>query len=138
MGQGDVAGVAKIDLPLPDVAKPTRITVEAELPLPAGRRRNAWTTWLFPSQIAGRAHDVPVRPRRISWSLLGRLGVRAMSDDSKLECRAVYVAHSIEPRLLDAVAGGACLVLLNTTGLWPSSPATFKPSWWKGERRQRQ
>jgi beta-galactosidase len=132
VAQGDVSRVGKIEFALPDVAEPTPITIEADLPLSSGRCCNAWRTWLYPSHIGGRVRNVPVFAASDFPGPLGRFGVRAMPDDDKLEQRAVYVASSIEPRLLDAAAGGACLVLLGTTGLWPSSPATFKPSWWKG------
>jgi hypothetical protein len=136
VGQGDVAGVGQIGVELPDVTKPTCLRVEAELGLPAGRCRNAWTAWLFPSQIKPEALGVPIYTAAETAGLLRPFAARAIPEAKTLDPRAVYVATRLEERLLDAAQRGACLVLLGSRGLLPLNRATFKPSWWKGGGEQ--
>ncbi|MCY2954443.1 MAG: hypothetical protein NTU53_21140 [Planctomycetota bacterium] len=133
VGQGDVAAVGRIEVTLPDVVKPTCLRVEVELRAPLGRYQNAWTTWVYPSATETGKLDVPVYAAAEVAALVRSFGSGPMPEDKTLDSRAVYVASDLEPRLIDAAERGACLVLLGSSGLLPSNPATFKASWWKGD-----
>ena len=132
VGQGEVAAVGKVDLTLPEVTKPARLTVEAELAGGHARCANDWTAWLYPSQTPIPRFGVGVfaDPRAMEW--VKHLGAKPIPGGESLDPKAVYVAGSLDHRLVEAAEKGACLVLLGSHELAPTVAATFKTSWWKG------
>ncbi len=132
VGQGEVAAVGKADVVLPDVSKPTRLAVEAELVCGQARYANDWTAWLYPAQVPAPRLAVGVFADPSLMALVGPLGARPIPDGDPLDPKAVYVAGALDHRLVDAAEKGACLVLIGSHQIAPTVAATFKTSWWKG------
>ena len=133
VGQGEVAAVGKVDLALPEVAKPSRLEIEAELTCGRTRYANDWTAWLFPSQTSAPKGGAAVFADPMRMELVKSLGAKPIHAGETLDPKAVYVVGALDHRLVDAAEKGACLVILGGQGLAPTLRATFKTSWWKSD-----
>ena len=133
VGQGEVAAVGKAELGLPEVAKPSRLTIEAELACGGTRYANDWTAWLFPTQTPPPKTAVGVFAEPGSMALVKSLGAKPIPGGESLDPKAVYVIGALDRRLVDAAEKGACLVILGGQDLAPTVASTFKTSWWKSD-----
>ena len=130
--QGTVACIADIPLKLPDAQAPQMLVVQAELVAGEAKLRNEWTTWVYPSavpppQVKAPLFAGPELVRAMEW-----LGAKPLPGGEKLPAEAVYVMNQPTKRVLDAVAKGACLVMLSPQGFFPTERNRFKTGWWLG------
>jgi len=132
VGQGEVAPVGKIELALPEVTGPARLTVEVELACGQARYANDWAAWLYPSQTPAPRCAVGVFADSAAMGLVKPLGAKPIPGGESLDPQAVYVVGTLDHRTVDAAERGACLVLIGSQGFAPTVAATFKTSWWKG------
>ena len=132
VGQGEVKSVLTAGMRLYNVSNPARILLRAELSAVGRKFRNEWTTWVYPSKVGAPALKVPLYAGPLLAGALGRWGAKPIPAAGGLPAKAVYVMRQPSPRVVDAVAKGACLVLLSPRGLLPTAPTRFKTSWWLG------
>jgi len=132
IGQGEVVPVAAIAANLPDPPSPQPLTVEAELLAGETAYRNDWSAWVYPAAIPAPQLKVPlfagpelIRP--LEW-----LGAKPLPGGEKLPPEAVYLMSQPTVKALDAVAEGACLVMLAPQGIFPTERNRFKTGWWLG------
>lgn len=135
--QGNVAAVAATSLRLPHVQAPLLLTIEAELALGKDKVLNEWTAWVYPATLAPPHLKVPLfadlPPLATPHSPLAALGgAKPLPGGEKLPAEAVYVMNQPTKRVLDAVAEGACLVMLSPQGFFPTERNRFKTGWWLG------
>jgi len=135
VGQGEVRTLMPAEMSLPDVRSPTKVTLEAELSAFGRTFRNRWTTWVYPAKMIPPEPKAPLFAGPVLAGPLARWGAKPIPADSDLPEEAVYVMCQPSPRVTDAVARGACLVLLSPAGLLPTAPTRFKTSWWLGSER---
>lgn len=133
--QGEVTELRHIEVPLPDAPQPYRLTVDAELVVGGQRYTNDWSTWVYPATIDPPRVEVPLFASPDLMPQLGRFGVEAIPSGDRLPSRAVYVSSLPTLPMLDAIEAGACLVLLQPQGLFPSASTRFKTAWWRGNER---
>jgi hypothetical protein len=133
VGQGDVGAAGSLEAKLPDVTRPERVRLAADLDTGSGRTSNDWTAWIFPPPAGPGGIPVPVFADPRAMELLPE-GFAAPIPGGELPARAVVVAGwPVEGRVLEAASKGAALVVLNASAPGPSFvPAKFKTSWWKG------
>ena len=134
-GQGEVAQVAELEIDLPSPSSPQRITVEATLADGKATYRNDWSTWLYPATASPTRLSVPLLASPELARPLAAHGAKALPADAKLPARAVYVMSLPTIEAMDAMAEGACLVLLSPQGVFPTVPNRFKTAWWLGNAR---
>jgi len=135
VGQGEVKTIMQAEITLWDVHSPAKVILEADLSAFGRKFRNRWTTWVYPAKIAPPALKVPLFADPVLAGVLARWGAKPIPPDGDLPKRAVYVMRQPSPRVVDAVASGACLVLLAPAGLLPTAPTRFKTSWWLGSAK---
>jgi len=135
--QGAVAPVADTALKLPDVQTPQLLTIKAELSAGKDKVRNEWAAWVYPAAIPASQLNVPLFadpaslvPRPSSFGPLA--GAKPLPGGDKLPAEAVYVMNQPTKKVLDAVAEGACLVMLWPQGFFPTERNRFKTGWWLG------
>ena len=130
VGQGEVKPLLPLQTELPDVSEPVRLTLKATV---AGEKvRNEWVTWLYPSsirppQLRAPLFAGPELARTLEW-----LGAKPLPGGEELPTEAVYVMNQPTVKVLDAVAEGACLVMLAPQGIFPTERNRFKTGWWLG------
>lgn len=135
VSQGTVTALQRIELALPEVSKPERVQVEADLIAGDSRYHNQWTTWVYPSSITtslapGKAHATPeVLPA------VRRFGVEPMPGSHPLPTDRIYITSLPSAAMLDAVHAGGCLILLQPASIFASVPTRFKTAWWRGTAR---
>jgi len=132
VGPGEVAPAAEVTISLPRQPVPQMLTVEAEWGTAEVKARNEWTAWVYPSEIPAPKLKItlfagPELIRSLEW-----LGAKPLPGGEKLPSEAVYVVNQPSVRVLDAVAEGACLVMLAPQGLFPTERNRFKTGWWLG------
>jgi len=135
VGQGEVKTIMPAEITLWDVHSPTRVILEAELSASGRKFTNRWTTWVYPAKIPPPALKVPLFADAVLAGALAPWGAKPIPRDSDLPEKAVYIMRQPSPRVVDAVARGACLVLLSPAGLLPTAPTRFKTSWWLGSAK---
>ena len=135
IGQGEVAQVAEIGVELPSPPSPQTLTVEAALADGKAAYRNDWSAWVYPATVPPPKLLAPLFAGPGLLRPLAAFGARPLPTSGKLPTKAVYVMSlpTIEP--IEAVAEGACLVLLSPQGIFPSAPNRFKTAWWLGNAR---
>ena len=132
VGQGEVAKLADLSLTLPEVQEPAQVRIEAELSREGFRITNDWTAWVYPPSTRRRGTEVPVFA---SSDMAPRFGLDVIPTEDPLPSRAVYVTQLPTVRVVDAMAAGACLVLLQPPVLFPAVPTRFKTAWWHGNAK---
>jgi beta-galactosidase len=132
VGQGELATIATVALPLPDPPQPAKVVLEAELAAGTRRFRNAWSAWVYPAAAQPPRLDVPLLADRDLMKLLGPLGAKPIPKAGPLPAPAVYAVSLPQRDVLAAVERGACLLLLGARGVLPTMQTKFKPAWWKG------
>jgi len=130
--QGTVASIAGTSLKLPDVQAPQMLAIEAELSAGDIKARNDWTAWVYPAEIPAPRLKAPLFAgpelvRALEW-----LGAKPLPGGERLPAEAVYVMSQPTAKVLDAVAEGACLVVLSPQGVFPTERNRFKTGWWLG------
>jgi hypothetical protein len=131
--QGDVVEATKIDLELPDIASPAKLTITAELVAGEKRFNNDWCSWLYPSVIRPAALPVPVFADEAQINRYKGWGLKPIPATGDLSDKAVYVVNwPCDSRVIDALKRGASVVILDGAGqLLQSRGVTFRTSWWK-------
>ena len=134
IGQGEVSSAGRLEVQLPEVPRPERIHLEADLDTGSGRYGNDWTAWVVPPAAGPARVPVPFFADRGVIGLLAGSGAAPLPGADPLPVPAVYVASfPVEPRLVKAALQGASLVVLNASVSGPPFvPGKFKPAWWKG------
>ncbi len=132
--QGDVAEITRVALDLPQTDSPVKVAVTANILSGEKRFANDWSTWLYPAEIKPVLSATPVFADATQLERLNEWGVAPIAADGVLNERAVYVTGQLsDTRLIDAMERGACVVLLGDLDpALPSTPLTYKPSWWHG------
>jgi hypothetical protein len=131
-GQGELAGVTMVEVNLPEVSQPQRLTLTAELTAAKAACRNDWTTWLYPDHIEAPRLPVSLFASHDLAPSLAAFGAQRLPDAVPPPSRAVYVVSQPTLNLLKAAEEGACLVCLSPQGVFPTVPNRFKPAWWLG------
>jgi len=143
--QGQVKRLLTFKMPELNWPVPGRVFLHASLsvsqagvaetkPRMTEEARNGWATWVYPAKIAPPELKVPLFADPVLAGALGRWGAKPVPAGDLPE-RAVYVMRQPSPRVVDAVAKGASLVLLSPAGLLPTAPTRFKTSWWLGSAK---
>ena len=127
---GELSEVTEVNLVLPEAADPTQLKLRAGLTR-GGGWSNDWTAWLYPKEAKVPVLPVPHYGTGGQLKRWPHLGLQPIPREGPLPSPAVYVAGSPNPRLLDAVERGACLLLLNEGRHFRSRPLTYRSSWWK-------
>ena len=136
VAQGEVASVGAIDRALPAQSAPQRLTIEAALTWGDGICRNDWSAWVYPAASTTPPKlGVPLLTSPELVQPLAQWGAAVVPSDGKLPARAVYVTSQPTPEMLDAVAEGACLLLLSPQLIFQAVPNRFKTAWWLGNAR---
>lgn len=132
---GDVADLGVINLTLPDVREPTRLTITARLSSDNADSENRWESRLFPALIRPAAGNIPLYTCLKNNDALAKFNGKPLPKGEKLPVRAVYVTDNFEDsRLVAAMADGASVVCLADNRALPfltSYPVSFKSTWWK-------
>ncbi len=126
---GSVTNVAAIDLAVPDVSAPTKLTLRLTLADGALRCGNEWDYWAFPEREplaeAGRIGVIGG-----DWLATLYPGIRPLAHGEPIpDDVQVLVAGSVSPRLLDALVSGRSVVLLSTSA-FAGDELRFKSPWW--------
>jgi hypothetical protein len=136
--QGDVSSLATIDVRLPTVDLPTRLSVIATLHDHGKTYRNDWTTWLYPAEVSLKNVAVSVFADDAQQRRFPAWPIKTMPANGELPSEAVYITGWLDERLVDALRRGASAIVVDGGGgFLKSYPLTFRTSWWKaGERRE--
>lgn len=128
--QGDVVELARVTATLPQVEKPARIVVEAELRVGEARYGNEWSTWAYPSKAP--EWKAPVWASADLLPTVGAYGIQAIPADGELPDEAAYVGSFLTKSMFDAMTRGACVLLVQPPALLPTAMTRFKTAWWHG------
>ncbi len=128
---GAVTPLQTCQFTCPEVTGPQMLTLSVSLTAGGRRVENAWTTWVYPREISPSLPH-PVYATAEWLEELAALGAKPVPGDDKLPAAAAYVTSTLSRKLVDAVNGGACLLLLNPPGLLPTVNNRFKTTWWLG------
>lgn len=129
--QGAVIPLQTCQFTCPEVPGPRLLTLRVSLTSSERSVENDWTTWVYPREISP-ALEHPVYATAEWLDSLAPYGAKAVSGDEQLPTDAAYVTTTLSRKLVDAVKGGACLVLLNPAGVLPTVNNRFKTTWWLG------
>ena len=136
IGQGELAEIAAVELTLPAIAQPQKLTLEADLKTATLRAQNDWSAWVYPAQskIENQKSITfpPLYAARPLLPLLQHLGAQPLPQESPLPAHAVFVVRQPTLETLAAVETGASLICLAPQELFPTVPNRFKPAWWLG------
>ena len=132
--QGAVTPLQSCRFTCPEAPGPRLLSVALELSTPSRSVENAWTTWVYPRE-AGAALERPVYATGECLDGLTEFGAKPVPAEAPLPTSAAYVTTTLSRKLLDAVKGGACMLLLNPDGVLPSVNSRFKTTWWLGSAR---
>ena len=133
--QGAVSEVGRIAIPLPDVGQPTALSIEAALSIDDRRFQNHWSTWIYPAETPPPRLEVPLFASPELLPLLAASGAQSLPADQPLPAHAVYVGRRLSKGMLDALASGASVVLMQPPGIFPMASTRFKTAWWHGNAR---
>jgi hypothetical protein len=128
--QGALTELAKMNIPLPNVDAPARITVKVRLVSGSKTFTNVWSTWVYPAQVAVATAPLFASTELLPW--LEARGAKALPSQKPYPTQAVYVSSQVTPELIDATATGASLILFKPQGLLPAATTRFKTAWWLG------
>ena len=160
--QGELSVKTAIELELPDVQKPVPLKITATLVSGKNRFANDWTARLYPAKIKPEKLSVPVFADSKKCKRFSAWGVKPIPLNGELPTRAVYLTGCLDTRTLDAINGGACVIMFDGPGqcrgknlvgalmkctcvvmldnagqLLKPRPVTFRTSWWKaGDNRE--
>jgi hypothetical protein len=135
IGQGAVKPMAAVTLDLPNPSSPQQLTIEAEMAVGERTWRNDWSAWVYPAAIAPPRLDVPLFASPELVRPLAKYGAKPLPGGERWPGRAVYAMSLPTVEAVDALASGACLLLLSPQGVFPSAPNRFKTAWWLGNAR---
>jgi len=128
--QAGLIELAKIEYALPDTKVPKIIELKTELSVGKRRIYNHWISYLFPKEIAVVESNTPVYASQDLLPLLDFLKAQKLTSKNKYLCQAVYVTNTPNKSVLDAVRGGACLIMLAPKDVFETSKSRFKLPWW--------
>ena len=135
ISQGEVVELTRVSMTLPDTSQPTRLVIEAVLSANGRRFENDWSTWVYPEAVVPPRLDVPLFAAPELLSLLAPSGARPPAGPGPLATRAVYAGSHLSQAMLDALVSGACVVLVQPPGLFPTAVTRFKTAWWHGNAK---
>lgn len=128
--QGEVTELAKIDVALPEVDIPTKLSIKVRLGAGGASFTNEWSTWVYPARVPSAAGPVFAASELLPW--LTERGAQPLPQQKPYPAQAVYVSNQLTPELLDAAMAGASLILYKPLGFLPSATTRFKTAWWLG------
>jgi hypothetical protein len=134
IGQGELEKLANINLQLPEVDSPVRLTISAKLNAKGQSYANDWSTWLYPAKIAAKVDAVPMMadPSLIK-TLPAASNLNPVPVEGELETKAIYIVTSLDSRIVDVLDRGGCVILINDEKpVLDSGSISFRTSWWKG------
>ncbi|MCP4645208.1 MAG: hypothetical protein GY851_32500 [bacterium] len=131
VAQAELTKVARMDLVAPDVTAPVRLDVQVRFDGGGISCQNEWSTWVYPAEPGVSNSDVPVYAAADVFRVCSAYGAEPVPQDP-LPTKAVYVASLFDETLVEAVAGGACALLIRPPMLMPIAPMQFKTAWWHG------
>lgn len=120
-------GAASVEK-LPEVVGPERL--EISLFSTDGKSGNRWNAWLFPKNIKPdtakkiRADKKCAQLLPPNWRALPVSG-------GKCDVDCVYVVSDLTPPLMEALVGGARVVLLDAGKIAKPIKISYKSSWWR-------
>ncbi len=136
-GKGQVAPWCDFTCTIPEVSSPQELRVHFAMNYENRvgvrfHRNNGWTAWVYPAAPPRPQLELPLFAgpelvRALEW-----LGAKPLPGGVKLPAEAVYVMNQPTKKVLDAVAEGACLVMLSPQGIFPTERNRFKTGWWLG------
>ena len=135
VGQGSLAPLDRIEVTLPGLSSPQRLTIEAALTDGKVVHRNDWSAWVYPATIPPPELPLPLFAGPELVRPLAAYGARPLPNGGEWPSRAVYAMGLPTVEAVDAMAQGACLVLLSPQGVLPAAPNRFKTAWWLGSAR---
>lgn len=128
--QGVLTNLGDVQVPLPVVEAPARITVRAQLASGGKTYVNEWTTWAYPPEAHVSKAPLFAASELLPW--LRAFGANPLPEQAPYPAQAVYVSNMLTPELLDAALAGASLVLYKPWGFMDEAPTRFKTAWWLG------
>jgi hypothetical protein len=160
--QGELAKAADVDVELPEISRPTLLTIAATWFSGKKQYTNDWTARLYPVSIAPNINSVAIFGDSQKAKQYANWKVHSMPAHGELSSQAVYLAGSLDKRMLDAMNRGATVLLFNGSGqcqcknlvdgvldskcvvgfengrpILKPYPVTFRTSWWKaGEKSE--
>ncbi len=132
--QGALTELAKIDVPLPEVEAPARVTVKTQLQTNGAAYANEWFTWVYPEHSSKQVAQTPMYASGELLPWLESYGAKAFPKEKTYPPAAVYVSNQLTPELLDAALAGASLVLYKPEGVFTPARTRFKTAWWLGSQ----
>ena len=126
---GELRKIGVVSQTLPDPAAPSDVTIDAVLTNSAGAalQTNRWSGKICPSADSVVPEGKKVYASDDVLDIFGGSGMEPIPALETLPSDAVYVTGYIEPRLADALARGAGLVVLEES---PSNPPQERAGWW--------
>ena len=129
---GTITELQRLTLELPEVDQPVRLALRATLRAAGGRWSNNWSTWVYPPDPAVHKPAVPLLAEPSKSATFRRYEATGIPEGSSLPAEALYLTDDPDPRVLDAVNRGACLLMLSPQSLFDAVPNRFKTCWWIG------
>lgn len=130
--QGEVITLNTLMVELPQVAAPARLIVTGTLQAGGRSWSNDWLAWVYPADPAAPKLSVPLLAAADVADCLARYQPRELPSEIKAPESTVIVTGQLTQPILDAVARGACLLLLDPAPLFPTVSNRFKTAWWLG------
>jgi hypothetical protein len=132
--QGEAIAIGRITLNLPDVPKPTKLTIRTALTDAEDGSKNEWNSWVYPEAIRPPASSLPIYADEVQRRMMPAWSLKPIPADRILPDSAVYVTGQLgDARLMDVLERGARVVVLGEGNpLLKSRAVTFRPNWWKG------
>jgi len=129
-----IVRLGEIRFRVPDIARPTTLRLAVRLRGDAVGTANDWALWVFPRR-AGLGLPASVR--------VGQVGLASATgafpevepvarDEAAGAPHSALVARALDAGLVEYVARGGHLLLLDPGPLMPTESVTFEPAWWLG------
>jgi beta-galactosidase len=131
--QGEVTELAHVDVELPEVMSPTKLTITTKIDTDEKHFDNNWSSWLYPRVITPASFQSPVFADETQLKQCKAWDVKPIPAKGDLSSHAVYaVSWLCDPRLVDAMNRGASVIILDGADrLMKTHTVTFRTSWWK-------
>ena len=108
--------------------------MKVELEAGGQRYRNDWTAWVYPGAPAPARLEAPVYASAELLGMFAPYGAEAFPSAKAWPGRAVYVGSFLSTSMSEAMARGACVLLVQPPVVMPSAAAKFKTAWWKARK----
>lgn len=130
--RGELTKLSEFDLPLPQLDSPKRFVVHVELNADGRIYTNEWFSWVYPAEADSQeiANPLYACGELLPW--LEKRGALALPDQKPYPTKAVYVSNQLTSELIDALKGGASLLLYKPLMFTTTAPNRYKTAWWSG------